>query len=136
MARFHLVQIDTVYLTDDGLITGKPCKTNVTGLGLFGVDKVGTTRPQASGRPRTQLALRKNAPIEVSIDFIHIDVYDEILERFQESLDDDTDFSLNISGIGTTLTITAVPDFPNHTKWGGEFSADTMKNVTFSFRTT
>lgn len=136
MARFHLIQIGSIFLTDDGSEDGKPCKTHVTGIGIISLDKVGTTRPQASGRPRTQLAQPKNIPISISVDYIHKDVHSDILEQLQDSLNDDTDFVLNISGDTGTFELTAIPDFPNHTNLTGDFSTNILKSVTYNFRTT
>lgn len=136
MGRYNLVQIGTVYLTDTGLVGGTPCRVRVGGLPLLSLSHTGVTRPQASGRPITQLATIKGLPVSVTVEWQAKAVHEAILAEFQDSIDGNTDFDLVITGDTGDFNLTAIPEFPRYTDFPGDFSNEIIQQVSYFMRTT
>jgi hypothetical protein len=137
MARFNLIEIDGIYLTSNGLISGKPCKIQVKGLNRFATTKTGQIQNSANGTPYAQLIdfSHKGLELELLADFMAKSVFDSIVESFEDSKNDATTFPLIINGDTGNYSLTAMPKIPDDIDWAG-FSGGIIKGATFRVITT
>lgn len=101
MARYNTIKIGNEYLTSNGLVGGKPCKTEVTGLDALLLPYGGNTVKACSGKPYlflTALADSEGIDIRIQISIIPKARLDEIKEIIKAALDGDLSINVVLTG--------------------------------------
>lgn len=137
--KYNLIQLGSVYFTNNGLSGGKPCKSTVTGLEKLKVGRGWQVVKTLSGKPYGQkTAALKGVPIAIqNINSLTDSVLDDIVEVIQNSIDSGTPITMNITGgaYGDFSGLSVLPD-EDPVRFSGEFQNDQVKNVSFHFLTT
>lgn len=135
MARYNRIKIGTLFLTDDGLVTGKPCKVEVLGLSRLKLSKTGTTRLSADGTPY-QYAMPnegKGVQIQIRPTTIVKSVFDDVIDEMTASLDTNSTINITIQGDTGDLDLETTPLLPNGVDFPGSFSGGRITGVSFNF---
>lgn len=136
--KYPLVQIESIYLTKDGLVTGKPCQ-----IILEGFDKLATTKDHGvitalDGTPYIQTVdTMLGKPVAIRFVQMAESVYDSIVTEIQNVLDGSkSELDIEVSNYAYgTFSIDVVPDV-NPVRHTSEQSFDYVKNGSFHFLTT
>lgn len=137
MARYNLIKIGTIYLTNDGTQTGKECKTSVTGLNLLKTTKIGNIQYAADGTPHANLIEvgQKGVPIEITVDWLAKTVFDNINTTINDALNNMTTINVIITGDTGTFNVNVIPGLAEPIDWAG-FSSGIIKGAKYKFVTT
>lgn len=141
--RNNLVQIGSIWLTEDGTNTGRRYKTKITGLDKLKPDKIGQKIVAIDGVPHTNSVRPNVHNITISIELlvdIDKDMFDNIVSAINTALNTNASMGLNIDGHTGNFALTVKPDIASPIGFPGEFSGDTgtehIKGTTFTFYTT
>jgi hypothetical protein len=109
MSRFYEIQIDSVYLTDDGTETGDDVKLEVSNWEDLLTTVTGNTRPNADGSPdRQRYAWTAGKQFEVRVTtWIYKAQWDDLKALLLESLENDTSFTVAGTGDTGDFSVTA-----------------------------
>ena len=138
MARNALIQLEALYLTSTGLVGGKRCKSEITGLDAFAVTKDHGVIKALSGLPYLQITdAMLGKPISIRVYQMLNTVYASWVAEIQAVLDGSkSELDLDITGTPYgNVSIDVVPDV-NPVRHAGQFMGDYARDVEFHFLTT
>lgn len=139
MARYALIQLESLYLTSTGLVGGRRCRHEITGLDAFAVTKDHGVIKALSGLPYLQIYdSMLGKPISIRVSQMLNTVYANWVTEIQNVLDGTkSELDLDISGSAYgTFSIDVVPDV-NPIQHAGRFTATSyVQDVTFNFLST
>lgn len=139
MARFYTISIGGIYLTDTGLVGGRPCKTELQGISALLIPDQGNISVGADGTPfreKPLIATGGGRGFAIIAAFMAKSVYDTIKSALDTAAT--ANASINIVGAGTpgNFDVDAIVfDNPQYISYAG-FSGDNLKGVTISLITT
>lgn len=135
MGRFYKVALDTLYLTDTGLATGRPCRLRITGLLEKRVNYSGVAAVALDGTPHLVVNNTggKGQAIQIQIDFLPKARLDDIVTLINSKLAASAPISMQITGDVYNATFNVMPAIPNAITGGVEFSQSIVKSVTLNF---
>jgi hypothetical protein len=136
--KYNLVQIGSIYLTKDGLVSGKPCKTSVKGLDAMMITTAFQVIKALSGKPYLQLSDEQlGRPVSIEYESMDGGVFQDIVDAIQAAIDGLTTITLSVTGgaYGDFSGLTVVPD-ENPVRLSGDFSNTQVKSGSFHFLTT
>lgn len=135
--KYALVKIGSVYLTSTGLVGGKPCKTEITGLHRLELNESFMVTKALSGKPNLQVSdLLKGMQVDIKLFDVLDTVYAGIISVIQAAVTGLTTISLDITNSpygDFNLTVVPNEETINH---AFKFHGDYVKEPTFSFLTT
>jgi hypothetical protein len=133
--KHALVQINSVYLSKNGLVGGIPCQTEIGGLDALAVSDAIEIIKALDGTPYMQVTSpMKGKPISIGFNQMEESVYDSIVAIIQAYVTSSTAITLNItnSPYGTFTSIAVIPDV-NPVRHAHEFQGTALKNGSFHF---
>lgn len=136
MARYHTVQIGSVYLTSTGASGGVPCKNQVSGLPALKTTKTGQIISSADGTPYAQLlsVSHKGLPIEIVTEWMLKAVFDSIVALIESAKNASSSITLVITGDLGSFTVGVIPSVPDDIIFD-IFRNGYIKNAGFRFIT-
>lgn len=140
MARFYKLKIGSIYLTDNGLTGGRPCKVTVEGVaGLLSPDQ-GNVAVGADGTPFREKPLTPTGggrPIAIVAAFMKKTVYDSLKTALDSAAAGNAEFNVTGVGVPGDFDVDAIVfDNPQYLAAEGFTGADVLKNVRISLMTT
>lgn len=124
MADYNLVQLESIYFTDDGLVTGIPCRIEVDGLDGLLISKTGSVATAADGTPYAFIV--DNGGQGAAIRLRPLVITDTVLASIQSALDaaasGNTTVSLDVTGDLGTFNLECIPAYPKPIEGGTRFS--------------
>ena len=137
MARFFRIQLDSIYLTETGLIGGTPCKLQLTGADALLSNFTGSVTPSVDGTPVMQIFENgtKGKVLEMRIETLLADVWTSVVALINTALENSE--TINIIGTGDVgnFNVDAKPLLPKPFE-AHEFINGRLKSVVLSFITT
>ena len=139
MARSYRIKIGSIYLTIDGLVTGRPCKVAIENVDALLTPDKGNVSVGSDGSPFREIPL---TPTGAGRDFAFVfasmksAVYNSLKSALDTAAGSGADF--NVTGTGTPgdFDVDAIVfDNPEYISNGG-FSGDWVQNVRVSLITT
>lgn len=98
MAEYNLIAIETLYLTDDGTVTGTPCRTEVKGLAELGT-AMRRTLIQCIGPPQVQLFDNLiGEPIQITVFVLQKTEYDSLITMIDAADSGSSTLTVSFSG--------------------------------------
>jgi len=135
MARNFTIRLNSVYLTEDGLVGGRRCKTVVTGLDKAIILRKRNSIQASDGEVYAQISPAQNKGIDITIkmEFVESARYEEI-NSILDSVSNGGNMSLYIDGLPGTFDLT-VWQGDNPIQSDLKFSGDFIENITYIFKT-
>lgn len=134
MARFYRLQLETVYLTHNGLTGGRPCKLRIAGLAGLRVAYGGQTAPSADGTPYTvAFARAKGQTLTVTVSALPSGVYESLVTLINQAIANNTTITAIGDGNEGDFNLELMPAMPEPIALSGEFSNDVLRNVGLNF---
>lgn len=135
--RFNSVQINSIYVTKDGLSGGEKCKLTVSGLDLLKKSKSASVKKALDGTPhrRTVDFGGRGFDISILVETVLEDVFDAVNGEINDAIDNEDNLSLVIAGDTGTFNLTVIPA-EEPIRFPGTFINGRIKQVTYSFVTT
>lgn len=136
MANYNRVQIGAVFLTNDGLVTGIPCRAQVSGIDGLQLTKTGLTTKSADGTPYNFVIDNTGQGVDIEIrPFIVSEaVLADIKAELETALSGSTTVNIVVSeGPFGDFDLECLPLFPRPVEFSGEFSADRISDVILRF---
>jgi hypothetical protein len=132
---YNLVKVDTIYLTDSGLVGGVPCRTEVAGLDALKFTQTGSNTNAADGTVFQFKVdnLGKGLLLEIRPFAIMKSVFDSINAVIQDSLDNDTIINITISGDTGDFDLDVLPSLPKPIEFPGTFFSEQIDGVVYRF---
>lgn len=121
--EYNLVQLDTIYLTDNGLVGGIPCRTVVTGLDAFALDKDGQITIAADGTPYAFIGDQAGigSVIRIQPAVLAETVFENIKTMFNTAIGASTLITAKFTGDTGNFDLECLPAFPKPLEFSGEF---------------
>ena len=138
LAFWNLVQINSFYLTDTGLVGGSKYQTEVSGLDQLALTDSVQVIKALSGKPYLQVSnTLVGKPISISLENILETAHDSIVAIIQAYITSGTAITLHftLAPYGSFTSISVVPD-ENPVRFSGQFENLRIKNVSYHFLTT
>jgi hypothetical protein len=137
MAKFYLIQLNSVYLTSDGTSSGKRCKLTVSGVENLVRTRTGFTSLAIDGTPVTQIVEQngKGFAVEISIETLTKTVFDDLIELINNALVQSATIDLIGTGETGNFNVDVIPLMPNPFSFES-FRNNYIKNVALRFVTT
>ena len=137
MSKFYKVKIGAVYLTDNGLQTGLPCKLAVAGADALLSPFTGSVTPAVDGTPIMQIfeTNLKGKVLEIRVFSLTTAVWNSLLALINTALAANTTINLTATGDIGNFDVQVLPLVPKPFE-ASEFSNSRIKNSTFRFITT
>jgi hypothetical protein len=140
--RSNLIQIGTIWLTEDGTNTGRRYKTRIPNLARLIPVKIGQKIVAIDGTPHMNSIRPNTKNIVLGIELL-VDIdkarFDQIVTAINTALNTNSSMALNISGHTGNFALTAKPSIPDAIAFPSEFSGDTgsehIKGTVFTFYT-
>lgn len=135
MARFNVVSIDGIYLTQNGTISGDPCKVEVEGLDNLVIVKKRVNIQASDGEVYSQItpANNKGIVIGIQISYLAQSLYEDINTIFNNKSTTGV-ITLTVSGPTGIWTLSTIPA-EDPIDFTGKFSGDIIENVTYRLQT-
>jgi hypothetical protein len=113
MGDYNLVQLEDIYFTDDGLVTGLPCRIDTQGLDTLALSHTGFVVKSGNGTPYA-FVLDSVAGMDLQLKpfVISSAVFEDIIDLFNTFTDASDNFDLVITGDLGTYTLTCIPTLP------------------------
>lgn len=132
---FHTIKVGSIYLTDDGLVTGTPKITTVRGLDVLADAVVVQQIIAADGTPHQQTSQPvKGVPLVIECgDWMERDMYFDLKSIRLAAVTGSTTVTIQLldNGHGTgDWNLTA---YFNSIRFPGEFQSGRVKDVTLNF---
>jgi hypothetical protein len=143
--KYNLIQIGSIYLTDTGLSSGTPCKTEVPTLEGLLLTKTGSVQLAIDRTPYLQIVdnSKKGELVPIICDSLMQSVYNSLIAAHQAALDNKVPIAIIITGDTGTFNLTVYPSlgsrdgrFPQSIQPSGEFQNGRIKRVTLNYITT
>lgn len=146
MSRFYLIHLTgtgsagavSIYLTSDGLIGGRRCKTRIPNANQLLNPHSGNTTVAASGSPFTEKPLNagKGRPFAIQIDWILTPRYLALKDLIDNSTANNIDIRITAVGEPGSIDVNATPNFAPDPYDLESFRDDTIKGLELRFITT
>lgn len=140
MARFYKVKIGSVWLTDDGLETGRPCKITVDGAARLLAPDQGNVSVGADGTPFREKPLTPTGggrPFSIVAAWMTKTVYDSLKSALDTAAGNNSDFNVTGTGVPGDFDVDAIVfDDPQYLSFEGFTGSDALRGVRMSFITT
>jgi len=134
--KYNLVQLNSIYFTKDGLVTGKPCKTQITGLDALKITTAVQVQFALDGTPYLQTSsAQKGLPVGIKYDSMQQSVFDDVVTEIQSAVDGSTSLSLSVTGDTGSFSLALVPA-EKSVVFSGDFNNGQIQNGSFNFLTT
>jgi len=135
--QYNTVQINSLYLTKDGLSGGIPCKLTVAGLDALKPPVSAGVKKALDGTPyrRTVDFGGRGFDISITVEILLKDVFDDVNDEINDAITDEETLSLVITGDTGTFNLTVIPG-EKPIQFSGEFINERIKQVTYNFVTT
>ncbi len=138
-----LVQLDSLYLTTDGMADGTPCKTEIPGLHRLVFSKRQAVQLAIDKTPYMQIFdnSKKGELVSIIANIILKDVYDDMNSAIEAYFASPTTMSLTITGDTGTFNLSVYPsgdgegNFPPPVEFPGTFNNGRINRVTYNFIT-
>lgn len=135
MARDWTIAIGGVYLTEDGLVGGKRCKTDIQGLHRAFITRKRRNEQVSSGDVVSQISPAQNAGIDISIklEFVLADSF-AVIKDIIDDISNGGTTTLYFDGPPGTFNFTAIPandPIISNLKFRGDY----IEEVTYAFKT-
>lgn len=132
MQNYWLVKIGSVYLTDDGLSTGSPCRVEVTGLSTLYQDYAISMRKSADNTPYGFTIPTNGRGVDITVKIVSMGFtqFDAIMNEINTALAGEDTISMEISQGTTDFTFDALP---GPVQQPGSFVAGRLNNAEFNF---
>lgn len=113
MARYNLIQIDSTYLTTNGMSGGSRFKTEIAELDQLQLEYGGNTVVALSGTPYTFLAeaLGPGVPITITVATMTDTIFDAIKASIADAVDGEDTVPVVITGELGTFDLNCLPRF-------------------------
>jgi hypothetical protein len=134
MARFYLIQIDSIYLTDDGTETGEACKLEVPNVEDLQVNVTGVSVPAIEGRVRQTVPWTAGKEFEIRIGTVMADIYADLRAFLNDANAADTSFTITGTGASGDFEVLAKPQLVKPFACAG-FINTRIKSVVLRFET-
>lgn len=124
MARFNTVQIETLYFTDTGLVGGKPCKIEVTGLDALSLASTGAIAIAADGMPYAFVASNaegQGVPIRIAPEQLTTALFASLKTIINAAIAGSTTLTVIITGDTGTFNLECLPALPKPLEFPGKF---------------
>lgn len=133
--RYNLISLGSIYFTKDGLSTGFPCKTTVTGLDALVMGITGQTIIAIDGTPHVQGPQPvKGVPVSITISQMEEAVFESVRVAITAAAIGSTTLTLTLTGGAFgDFKLTVYPSFPQPMNFVGEFQSGRVKDVTLNF---
>lgn len=134
MARQYTVNLDTLYLTDTGLSSGRPCKLTVSGIHEARVTYSGASFTALDGTPHivAQNTGGKGQPIAIQVAFLPKARLDDLIALFNSKIAASSSITLGVASDIYTASFAVLPQLPAPITGGIEFSGGIVKNVSIN----
>lgn len=140
MARFYKIKIGSIYLTDNGLVGGRPCKVAVDGAAALLLPSQGNVAVGSDGTPFREKPLTPTGGgrgFTIVAAWMKKTVYDALKTALDAAAAANSDFNVTGDGVPGDFDVDAIPfDNPQYLSFGGFTGADTLKDVRISLITT
>lgn len=110
---WNLVQIGTVYLTNDEMSSGDKAICTVEGMDVFGIGQDGSQSRSLNNVVYTQLQDTNESPVTINIPKMESGLYDAVRDVFTAWTVTPTDFTFAVTGVPDNFTGTAKPRWDN-----------------------
>lgn len=133
---YNLVQIGTVYLTDDGLVSGNPCRTLIDNLDLLQSAYIGQTFKAADGSPYNTVYENTGAGVDLVIKpfAAQKSVLDAIVAVNDAAILANSAVVVVITGLAGNFTLHCIPTFPRSVAFQGqEYIDDRIADATITY---
>jgi hypothetical protein len=123
MARFNLIQIGTLYLTDDETSTGLKAKTTVSGLDDLLNAYTGATVIPISGKPFNFTRVNDGAGVFLQLKpyVVDSDLLSDLNDLFNTALAGDSTINVVITGDTGSFDLECKPRLPKPLEFSGKF---------------
>ncbi len=138
MNFWPLIQINSTYLTDSGMVGGTRYIANVEGLDALALDDSVMVDKALSGLPKFQTTeLLLGLPITIRFPMILSSTHTAMVAIIQAYHTSSTAITLTVSGAAypSVTSLSIVPDVPS-VQFKGEYQNDRMLDVSYHFLTT
>lgn len=139
MARYYVVKVGSIWLTSDGLETGRPCKIQVEGYAGLVRSGVGNVVVGADGTPFREIPLTPTGagrPFAVTAAFMSSTVYDSIVAALDAAAAANTEINVTGAGAPGDFDVDAIVNDNPFYIAAESFSGDHLKNVRIALITT
>jgi hypothetical protein len=136
MADYNKVQIGNVFLTDDGLVTGTPCRAQVAGLDGLQLSHAGDTVKAADGSPYNFVVAAdgSGSDIEIRPFVVTADVLADLRAAIDDAIASIDTVNVKITdGPFGDFELECLPLFPRPIEFSGEFSTDRISDLVLRF---
>lgn len=135
MADYNLVKIGDVCLTNDGLETGMPCRTEVRGTAALKHVKTGIIRRAADGTPyRYSMPNEgKGLTVVIILPVTEDTVMDSVVAENNDAMNAQTTVRVVIQGDTGDFDLQCEVDMPNGIDFPGTFSNGRVDGVGFTY---
>lgn len=117
MAFNQKIKLGNIWLTSDGTEAGFPCQINVLGLPDLKMKWWGNAARNARGNPEMNLTEPSGIDITLQIQAIRVEVFDDIIEMFDDALDNDATFDFVVEGETGNYDLQAEPNPDRSVNW-------------------
>lgn len=133
--EYNLVQLNTLYLTDTGLVGGVPCRTAVAGLDALSLTKAGQTTIAADGTPYNFISDGggKGGPIKVSPEVVSSALLATLKTLLNTAIAANTTIHAIFTGDTGTFDLNVKPLFPKPIEFNGEFFNGNIYGLVLNF---
>lgn len=121
MALNNKIGFGNIWLTDDGTDAGFACQVDLAGLPFLKMKWWGAASRNARGNAEMNLSPVAGVDLTMTMPSLLISVMDSIIELFNDSLDEDEPFRLQITGETGDFDLSADPNPDSSVAW-----ADTL----------
>lgn len=134
MGDYNLVQLGTIYFTDNGLVGGLPCRIDTQGVDDLALLFTGSVVKSGNGTPYVFI-LENTSGVDLQLKpfVISVDVFNDIKDLIDTVTDDADTLDLIITGdVVGTLTMTCIPTFPKALPFPGMQENGTFQNASIN----
>lgn len=135
MARFNTVQIETLYLTDTGLVGGIACKVDVSGLDGLVLGYSGNVALAADGTPYAFVqsnAEAQGSPLAIRIETLTTAVFSSLKTLLNSAIAGGTALTVVINGDTGNFSLECLPLFPRPIAFPGKFRNGRIFDLTLN----
>jgi len=137
MADYSLVSIGGVYLTDDGLVTGSPCRVIVQGLDQLRTTKRGANTQAADGSSYMFVidGESKGYTLVFNLGSVTHAVVEDLYDAINALIAADDVVAVTIDGDEGTFALDCQPVWPNPIAYSGDTTSGLLTNVVITLIT-
>lgn len=133
--KFYLITVGSVVLSSDGTADGIRCKLDVEGIERLLRTVTGVSIPAAGGTRVNQVVpWTAGKPFAIRISVLGADEWNDLKTLMDNSILNDTTFTVAGTGTPGNFSVTAQADVENPYAWES-FTATRINNLTLRFYT-